>query len=386
MSYQLLQSLYGMGNGGWFGVGLGQSRAKWSYLPNADSDFIFAIIGEELGLIGAGILLLLFALLAYTGLRIARRNVDPFVKIVASAATVWLVGQAAINIGYVVGLLPGHRHPAADDLRRRHLAADHDGGLRAAGELRPAGTAGRGGAGRGRRQPAGQIPRDPTFGRLRGQDPRAVGVEAEDRPPSRAVGAAAAGTPARSSAQRPRPGPVSAGPGRRSRSSGPTGSGTTRRAPQARASRIHAVPIPRSADPRRSDQRGANPRGRGPRTGDPRSADHRGGRQSTAQQPCGGSAPQRDARGAEPRVADPRGVDPRRASQRGADPGVGRAGGAASDAVSCSPAAAPPGTSSRPSRSPMRCSPSTRASASPRSAPNADWRPPWSRPAATSCG
>ena len=105
-SYQLLQSLYGLGNGGWFGVGLGQSRAKWSYLPNADSDFIFAIIGEELGLIGAGILLLLFALLAYTGLRIARRNVDPFVKIVASAGTVWLVGQAAINIGYVVGLLP----------------------------------------------------------------------------------------------------------------------------------------------------------------------------------------------------------------------------------------------------------------------------------------
>jgi len=106
VSYQLLQSLYGMGNGGWFGVGLGQSRAKWSYLPNADSDFIFAVIGEELGLIGAGILLLLFALLAYTGVRIARRNVDPFVKIVASAGTVWLVGQAAINIGYVVGLLP----------------------------------------------------------------------------------------------------------------------------------------------------------------------------------------------------------------------------------------------------------------------------------------
>ncbi|MGS0686947.1 putative lipid II flippase FtsW [Nakamurella sp. GG22] len=106
VSYQLLQSLYGMGNGGWFGVGLGQSRAKWSYLPNAESDFIFAIVGEELGLIGAGIVLLLFAVLAYTGLRIARRNVDPFVKNVASASTVWLVGQAAINIGYVVGLLP----------------------------------------------------------------------------------------------------------------------------------------------------------------------------------------------------------------------------------------------------------------------------------------
>ncbi len=105
-SYQLLQSLYGMGNGGWFGVGLGQSRAKWSYLPNADSDFIFAIIGEELGFVGTALVVLLFALLAYTGLRIARRNSDPFVKIVASAATVWLVGQACINIGYVVGLLP----------------------------------------------------------------------------------------------------------------------------------------------------------------------------------------------------------------------------------------------------------------------------------------
>lgn len=105
-SYQLLQSLYGMGNGGWFGVGLGQSRAKWSYLPNADSDFIFAIIGEELGFIGTALVVLLFALLAYTGLRIARRNSDPFIKIVASAATVWLVGQACINIGYVVGLLP----------------------------------------------------------------------------------------------------------------------------------------------------------------------------------------------------------------------------------------------------------------------------------------
>ena len=105
-SYQLLQSLYGMGNGGWFGVGLGQSRAKWSYLPNADSDFIFAIIGEELGFVGTFLVILLFALLAYTGLRIARRNSDPFVKIVASAGTVWLVGQACINIGYVVGLLP----------------------------------------------------------------------------------------------------------------------------------------------------------------------------------------------------------------------------------------------------------------------------------------
>jgi len=104
--YQINQSLYGLGHGGIFGAGLGQSISKTGWLPNADSDFIFAIIGEELGLIGAGLVLLLFGLLAYTGLRIARRNVDPFIKIVASAATIWLVGQAAINIGYVIGLLP----------------------------------------------------------------------------------------------------------------------------------------------------------------------------------------------------------------------------------------------------------------------------------------
>jgi cell division protein FtsW len=106
LTYQLYQGLYGMGSGGIFGVGLGNSKMKWSWLPNADSDFIFAIIGEELGLLGTLTIVALFGLLAYTGMRIARRNVDPFVKIVASAGTIWLVGQAIINIGYVVGLLP----------------------------------------------------------------------------------------------------------------------------------------------------------------------------------------------------------------------------------------------------------------------------------------
>lgn len=105
-SWQLTQGLYGMGRGGLLGVGLGQSLAKWQWLPYADSDFIFAIIGEELGLVGAGLVVLLFGLLAYTGLRISRRNVDPFAKIASGAITVWLVGQAAINIGYVVGVLP----------------------------------------------------------------------------------------------------------------------------------------------------------------------------------------------------------------------------------------------------------------------------------------
>ena len=105
-TYQIKQSLYGLAHGHIFGAGLGQSVSKTGWLPNADSDFIFAIIGEELGLIGAGLVLILFGMLAYTGLRIARRNTDPFIKIVASAATVWLVGQAAINICYVIGLLP----------------------------------------------------------------------------------------------------------------------------------------------------------------------------------------------------------------------------------------------------------------------------------------
>ncbi|WP_164479128.1 putative lipid II flippase FtsW [Nakamurella antarctica] len=103
---QLLQGLYGMADGGLFGVGLGHSSAKWQYLPHAESDFIFAIVGEELGLIGAGLLVALYVTLALVGLRIARRNMDPFVKLVAATSTAWLVGQAAINIFYVIGLLP----------------------------------------------------------------------------------------------------------------------------------------------------------------------------------------------------------------------------------------------------------------------------------------
>ena len=104
--FQAKQALYSLADGGLFGVGLGQGRAKWSYLPNAHNDFIFAIIGEELGFIGAFAVLALFATLAYTGFRIAARNADPWLKLVVSTSTAWLVAQAAINIAYVVGLLP----------------------------------------------------------------------------------------------------------------------------------------------------------------------------------------------------------------------------------------------------------------------------------------
>jgi cell division protein FtsW len=104
--YQAVQGLYSLSTGSWFGVGLGQSRMKWGRLPNAHTDYIYAIIGEELGLVGCVVVLLLFATLAYAGLRIARRTADPFARLASAAVTVWLAGQAVINMGYVTGLLP----------------------------------------------------------------------------------------------------------------------------------------------------------------------------------------------------------------------------------------------------------------------------------------
>nr|WP_233213431.1 putative lipid II flippase FtsW [Mycobacterium sp. QGD 101] len=104
--YQAKQARFALANGGFFGDGLGQGTAKWNYLPNAHNDFIFAIIGEELGFVGAAGLLCLFGLFAYTGMRIARRSVDPFLRLLTATATLWVMGQVFINVGYVVGLLP----------------------------------------------------------------------------------------------------------------------------------------------------------------------------------------------------------------------------------------------------------------------------------------
>ncbi|WP_158716191.1 putative lipid II flippase FtsW [Blastococcus sp. Marseille-P5729] len=104
--HQAIQGFYALATGGFFGVGLGNSRTKWGALPNAHSDYIFAIIGEELGFIGCALVLVLFAALAYTGFRIARRTRDLYIRLIAGATSVWMVGQALINIGYVVGLLP----------------------------------------------------------------------------------------------------------------------------------------------------------------------------------------------------------------------------------------------------------------------------------------
>ena len=104
--WQQLHGTWALSAGGLFGVGLGNSRAKWSWLPEADNDYIFAIIGEELGLLGAAVVLALFALLAWTMLRIVRQASLQMTRVVAGAATVWLIGQAIVNIGVVLGLLP----------------------------------------------------------------------------------------------------------------------------------------------------------------------------------------------------------------------------------------------------------------------------------------
>jgi cell division protein FtsW len=104
--WQTLQGTYAVGSGGWFGVGLGAGKLKWGWVPNATTDFIFAIIGEELGLVGTLCVTFLYGGLAYAGLRIARRVPDTFMRLAAAAATAWIVVQALVNIGAVIGTLP----------------------------------------------------------------------------------------------------------------------------------------------------------------------------------------------------------------------------------------------------------------------------------------
>ncbi|MDH2428612.1 putative lipid II flippase FtsW [Sphaerisporangium sp. TRM90804] len=104
--YQAAQGQIAMGSGGWFGLGLGSSRQKWSWVPHAESDFIFSIIGEELGLMGTLVVVALFGILGYAGLRVATRVKDPFVRLVSCASVAWITGQAIVNIGAVIGVLP----------------------------------------------------------------------------------------------------------------------------------------------------------------------------------------------------------------------------------------------------------------------------------------
>jgi cell division protein FtsW len=105
-TYQLDQSFYALGPGGWLGLGLGNSMQKLFFLPEAHNDFIFAIVGEELGFVGAVAVLGLFALFLWRGTRCAVRATDPYAGYLAMGVTSLIVGQAAINMGVVSGLLP----------------------------------------------------------------------------------------------------------------------------------------------------------------------------------------------------------------------------------------------------------------------------------------
>lgn len=104
--YQVLQSKWGMANGGIFGVGLGNSESKWSWLPASSTDFIFSITAEELGLIGAVLVLLLFVALTFVLLRIIRAAPTTFARVVTGGVLAWIIGQAIINIAVVLGLFP----------------------------------------------------------------------------------------------------------------------------------------------------------------------------------------------------------------------------------------------------------------------------------------
>ncbi len=104
--WQTVQGWYALAAGGVFGVGLGNSKAKWSWLPEVDNDFIFAVIGEELGLIGALVVLVLFVVLAIAFVRIIRASNDRFAKVAVSGVMVWILVQALVNIAVVLGLLP----------------------------------------------------------------------------------------------------------------------------------------------------------------------------------------------------------------------------------------------------------------------------------------
>ena len=104
--WQLAQSLIALGSGGWTGVGLGASRQKWMYVPNAHTDFIFAILGEELGLIGEVVVLAAFAALLFAGIRVAAHAKDALGRLLATGIVAWFGLQIVVNLGAVTGLLP----------------------------------------------------------------------------------------------------------------------------------------------------------------------------------------------------------------------------------------------------------------------------------------
>ena len=104
--WQVTHGKYALASGGWTGIGLGASKEKWGWLPAAHTDFIFAVVGEELGLVGTLIVLALIGTIAYVALTLARKTNDLFTKLIATSVMAWIVVQSIINVGAVLGLLP----------------------------------------------------------------------------------------------------------------------------------------------------------------------------------------------------------------------------------------------------------------------------------------
>ena len=104
--YQLIHGQRALGSGGWLGVGLGGSKEKWGTLPEAHTDFIYAVVGEEAGIVGTLIILVLFIAIIFAGLRIARLSDDLFTRLVTLGIVTWIATQAFVNIGAVLGIMP----------------------------------------------------------------------------------------------------------------------------------------------------------------------------------------------------------------------------------------------------------------------------------------
>jgi cell division protein FtsW len=113
IGYQINQALLAIGSGGILGVGLGKSLQKFNYLPEPVGDSIFAIIGEELGLLGCSLVLVLFAILAFRGLRIIKLAPDRFSRLAATGIVAWIIVQAFVNIAAISGINTTYRRAAA---------------------------------------------------------------------------------------------------------------------------------------------------------------------------------------------------------------------------------------------------------------------------------
>ena len=137
--YQVIQSLIGLGSGHLVGSGLGGGQAQWGFLPNAHTDFIFSVIGEQLGIVGALCVLALLAAFMWLGIRAATQSPDRFGALLSLGLVAWVAAETLINVGAVVGVLPVTGIPLPVHLLRRLVAGDHHGGGRHPDQRRPAG-------------------------------------------------------------------------------------------------------------------------------------------------------------------------------------------------------------------------------------------------------